>query len=286
MPIFVGKAVLDLSKYVMYDFYYNKFMKTIEKNNLSCQLLFTDTDSLAFQVFTKNSQTVKTDIDLLKSIHKDHKVLDFSSWPKSHELHFKDHLELDSKLHKKRPFTFGSEFKPASSGSLKIFDKDIQESLNEFLEKNNTIYKISGFHYEKYEIIFNENIKDMKTFYKLFKCDKLEIPKHPQSITRYNPDIYIGIKAKQYIFANSLDQSYSIKSKGVPKNIVKRFIKQCDFEDIVDNNKDQIKVKYYTLQSKKNQYKTIQIEKIALSNYDDKCYYNDPYSFKYFGSCL
>jgi hypothetical protein len=285
MPIYVGKAILDLSKWVMYNFYYNQFMPTVRKNNLTCQLLFTDTDSLAFQVFTKDSQTIKNDIDLFKAIHEDHKCMDFSSWPKGHELHYKGIPELDSKLHKKRPFTFGSEFKPDSTGSLKIYDKSIQQSVNKFLDDNNVYYSTSGFYDEKYTIVFNETIKDMETFYNLVNCE-IPKPSMPQSISRYNPDTYIGLRAKQYLFGNSEDKSYSIKSKGVPKGVVKEFIKQCDFENIVNDETDQIKVKYFTLQSKKNQYKTVQMEKIALSNYDDKCYYNDPYSFKYFGSCF
>ena len=48
-PVFIVFTVLDLSKWKMNDFHYN-FIKT----NFNAELLFTDTDSLTYEIKSKN----------------------------------------------------------------------------------------------------------------------------------------------------------------------------------------------------------------------------------------
>jgi hypothetical protein len=74
-PIYVGFSVLDLSKHLMYDWYYNKFKKKYKEN---CTLLYTDTDSLLLDIKCENIYT---------DMHEMEDEFDFSDYPKDHYLY-------------------------------------------------------------------------------------------------------------------------------------------------------------------------------------------------------
>jgi len=72
-PISVGFAILELSKLVMYEFYYD-YLKVRYGNR--CSLLFTDTDSLCCQIETH---------DLYEDMHTDLDRFDTSNFPLGHD---------------------------------------------------------------------------------------------------------------------------------------------------------------------------------------------------------
>ena len=71
-PVYVGMSILDLSKSLMYDFYYNQ-MKAQHGDRY--QLLYTDTDSLLLEI-----QTEDVYLDMAEHAH-------LSNYPKGHPLH-------------------------------------------------------------------------------------------------------------------------------------------------------------------------------------------------------
>jgi hypothetical protein len=73
-PIYVGFAILEISKTLMYDFYYNKLEKIF--NNVKA--VYTDTDS--FVIYIK-------DDNITKKLKENNEYFDFSNYPKEHILY-------------------------------------------------------------------------------------------------------------------------------------------------------------------------------------------------------
>ena len=72
-PVYLDMGILDLSKSLMYDVHYN-YIKTKHTDN--AQILFTDIDSLAYEIKTK---------DFYKDINPDiEKWFDTSDYPTNH----------------------------------------------------------------------------------------------------------------------------------------------------------------------------------------------------------
>ena len=66
-PIYVGFTVLELSKWLMYDFHYNFIKKHFDD-----ELLFTDTDSLTYEIKSE---------DVYEEFFKHKHLFDFSNYP-------------------------------------------------------------------------------------------------------------------------------------------------------------------------------------------------------------
>jgi len=85
-PIYVGFSILDLSKVLMYSFHYEYMLK---KYGSKCTLLFTDTDSLCYNV--------KTD-DIYADFQVDLDRFDTSEYPTSHPLYSSANKKVIGKM--------------------------------------------------------------------------------------------------------------------------------------------------------------------------------------------
>lgn len=85
-PVYVGCAILDLSKIIMYNFHYNTMVKAYGPN---LNLLFTDTDSLMYEIFTE---------DVYKDMEHFQEQLDTSDYDPSHPLYSVENKKIPGKM--------------------------------------------------------------------------------------------------------------------------------------------------------------------------------------------
>ena len=85
-PVYVGMSILDLSKTLMYDFYYGQL-----KNQYGdrCQLLYTDTDSLLLEIETE---------DVYRDMIAHAGLYDTSDYPCEHPLHSVENKKVLGKM--------------------------------------------------------------------------------------------------------------------------------------------------------------------------------------------
>ena len=83
-PIYVGFTVLDLSKWKMYDFHYNFI-----KKNFDAKLLFTDTDSLTYEIKSEN---------VCEEFFKWKDLFDFSNYSKDSNFFDETNIKLIGKM--------------------------------------------------------------------------------------------------------------------------------------------------------------------------------------------
>lgn len=131
-PIYLGFSILELAKYYMFHFHYNVIKK---KFGNKAQLLFTDTDSLMYEIETN---------DVYQDFSQMLEHFDFSNYPSDHPLFseknkripgfFKDEVGgkiiksfvgLKSKMYAFKLDDTGKEFKSAKGVKKSVIEKDL-----------------------------------------------------------------------------------------------------------------------------------------------------------------
>ena len=163
-PIYVGAAVLDMSKLPMYDFHYN-YIKKNYGNDAS--LLFMDTDSLTYHIKTK---------DIYKDMSKNvNEIFDTSNYPKDHPSGIK------SGINKKVP----GKFKDELGGKIITEFVGLRPKLYSFVTMNNVEEK-------KCKGIRKTVVKNKISFNNYKKClfEKSVIMKEQYNIRSYDHQLF------------------------------------------------------------------------------------------------
>ena len=74
-PVFVRMSILDFSKHLMYDLYYNQLQRQYGRH---CQLLYMDTDCLLLEIETE---------DVCQDMAQNQGIYDTSDYPQDHPLY-------------------------------------------------------------------------------------------------------------------------------------------------------------------------------------------------------
>ena len=85
-PAYVGMCILDLSKTLMYEFHYNYIKRRYENK---AKLLFTDTDSLCYEIQTK---------DIYNELWEDKELFDNSDYPKDSQYYSSENKKVIGKF--------------------------------------------------------------------------------------------------------------------------------------------------------------------------------------------
>ena len=137
-PAHVGMCILDLSKTLMYDFHYNYIKK---RYNNKAKLLFTDTDSLCYEIETQ---------DIYEELWQDRNLFDNSDYPK------------DSKFFDSTNKKVIGKFKDEAAGMPIVEFIGLRSKMYSYVKDNGKNEKtVKGF--RKYVIkknITHENYKD------------------------------------------------------------------------------------------------------------------------------
>jgi hypothetical protein len=164
-PIIIGMCILDLSKCLMYDFYYNTLKTTY---NDKMKLLFTDTDSLCYHV---ESEDGYKDFEKMKDLY------DFSEYPKDHFLYNTENKKVIGK--------FKDEYNSIPIVEFCGLKPKVYSILPEQTEKGKHYQKLKGVkacvvhhhykHKQYYDCLFDKTQQKMKCTMNLIKSKNHQV---------------------------------------------------------------------------------------------------------------
>jgi hypothetical protein len=196
-PIYCGQSILDISKTFMYDFHYNIMLAKYGHDK--CKLLFTDTDSLCYEVQTDD---IYSDMGGMKDL------FDFSEYPTDHPLYSSDNCAVFGKMKDESKGKTIIEYVGLGPKcyALQRDDmfkvKDVDGEVLQELEKNVEIKKAKGV--QKSVVDKDICFDDYKTVlfdHTILKMEQTAIrsSKHNLYTIKQNKTALTGIDSKRWI---------------------------------------------------------------------------------------
>ena len=236
-PVYTGMTILDKSKILMYDFFYNHLKKQYGEK---CELLYTDTDSLLLKIETE---------DVYKDIKANENFYDTSDYPKEHPLHSTVNKKVLGKMKDECAGTPISEYAGLRSKMYSIMTegeskKGIDKIKKDFPE---TEIKECACEGKKVQAIMTKDTELVKKIKK----------KHPKA------------RVSQCCNMIKVDEINVRKAKGVKKNVVKKQIKHEQYKQVLFS-KEQMWHGMNILRSEGHEIYGMYVNKISLSPFDSK----------------
>ena len=245
-PVYTGMTILDKSKILMYDFFYNHLKKQYGEK---CELLYTDTDSLLLEIKTE---------DVYKDTEKNKSFYDTSDYPKEHPLHSTVNKKVLGKMKDECAGIPISEYVGLRSKMYSVMTEGKSEQRIEKLKKEfpETEIKECSCKGKKVQAIM---AKDADLVKEIMKKDAEFVKKtdHPKA------------RVLQCCNMIKIDETNVRKAKGVKKNVIKKQIKHEQYKKALFKN-EQMWHGMKMLRSDGHEIYGIHVNKISLSPFDSK----------------
>ena len=177
-PIYVVFTVLELSKWLMYDFHYNFI-----KKHFDAELLFTDTDSLTYEIKSE---------DIYEELFKHKHLFDFSNHPKDSKFFDETNKKVIGKMKDVSEGKVTGEFVGLKSKMYSIKNIDGKESNTE--KGVNIAAEFNGFK----ETLFKKKIMR-------HKMRRIQSKKHKLGTYEINKILLLCFDDKRYVQDDSIN---------------------------------------------------------------------------------
>ena len=242
-PVYTGMTILDNSKILMYDFYYNQLKKQYGKN---CDLLYTDTDSLLLEIQTE---------DVYKDIKTNEYHYDTSDYPKYHPLHSTVNKKV---LGKMKDECAGTPITEVVCLRSKMYSVMTEGESKKLIEKINGAYP---------ETTIAECVCEGKKVLKINTEDKKLLEKIKEKFTG-TEITECGCRGEKKL-AIKADEKNIRKAKGVKKSVIKKQIKHEQYKTTLFGTQ-QMWHGMNILRSEGHEIYGMHVNKISLSPFDSK----------------